>query len=52
MSENKSKYIRWFDETSIEDVPLVGGKKCLSWRDVQGTHSKGRKDPEWFFSYC
>ncbi len=29
MSENKSKYIRWFDETSIEDVPLVGGKMPL-----------------------
>ena len=28
MSDNKSKYIRWFEEITIDDVPLVGGKNA------------------------
>ncbi len=29
MSENKSKYIRWFEETTIDDVLLMGGKNTF-----------------------
>jgi pyruvate,water dikinase len=26
--EEKPKYIRWFNELSIDDIPLVGGKNA------------------------
>lgn len=28
MFEKESKYIRWFEETTIDDIPLVGGKNA------------------------
>jgi len=49
MSENKSKYICWFDEISIDDVPQVR-KECLNWRNVQGVYSEGCKNPKLFRS--
>ena len=52
MSENKSKYIRWFEETTIEDVPLVGGKNASLGEMYRELTSKGSKDPKRFFSNC
>jgi pyruvate,water dikinase len=48
MSENKSKYIRWFDETSIEDVPLVGGKNASLGEMYRSLTPKGVKIPNGF----
>ncbi len=48
MSENKSKYIRWFDETSIEDVPLVGGKNASLGEMYRELTPKGVKIPNGF----
>lgn len=48
MSENKNKYIRWFDETSIEDVPLVGGKNASLGEMYRELAPKGVKIPNGF----
>ncbi len=48
MSENKSKYIRWFEETTIEDVPLVGGKNASLGEMYRELTSKGVKIPNGF----
>jgi pyruvate,water dikinase len=48
MSENKGKYIRWFDETSIEDVPLVGGKNASLGEMYRELTPKGVKIPNGF----
>lgn len=48
MSENKSKYIRWFDETSIEDVSLVGGKNASLGEMYRELTPKGVKIPNGF----
>lgn len=48
MSENESKYIRWFDETSIEDVPLVGGKNASLGEMYRELTPKGVKIPNGF----
>ncbi len=49
MSENKSKYIRWFEETTIDDVPLVGGKNAfLGEMRCTGSYLKrGVRAPNW-----
>jgi pyruvate, water dikinase len=48
MSENKSKYTRWFDETMIEDVPLVGGKNASLGEMYRDLTPKGVKIPNGF----
>src|SRR5664280_98807 len=48
MSENKSKYTRWFEETTIEDVPLVGGKNASLGEMYRELTSKGIKIPNGF----
>lgn len=48
MSENKSKYVRWFDETSIEDVPLVGGKNASLGEMFRELTPKGVQIPNGF----
>ncbi|WP_048185890.1 phosphoenolpyruvate synthase [Methanosarcina siciliae] len=48
MSENKSKYTRWFEETMIEDVPLVGGKNASLGEMYRELTSKGVKIPNGF----
>ena len=48
MSENKSKYVRWFDETSIEDVPLVGGKNASLGEMYRELTPKGVQIPNGF----
>ena len=48
MSENKSKYIRWFEETTIEDIPLVGGKNASLGEMYRELDSKGVKIPNGF----
>ena len=48
MSENKSKYIRWFEETTIDDVPLVGGKNASLGEMYRELTSKGVKIPNGF----
>ena len=48
MSENKSKYIRWFEETTIDDVPLVGGKNASLGEMYRELTSKGIKIPNGF----
>jgi len=46
MDENQSKYIRWFNETSIEDVPLVGGKNASLGEMYRELTPKGVKNPQ------
>jgi pyruvate,water dikinase len=48
MSENKSKYIRWFEETTIDDVPLVGGKNASLGEMYRELTSKGVRIPNGF----
>jgi len=48
MSENKSKYIRWFEETTIDDVPLVGGKNASLGEMYRELTSQGVKIPNGF----
>jgi pyruvate, water dikinase len=48
MSGNKSKYIRWFEETTIDDVPLVGGKNASLGEMYRELTSKGIKIPNGF----
>ena len=48
MSANRSKYTRWFDETSIEDVPLVGGKNASLGEMYRELTPKGIKIPNGF----
>jgi len=48
MSENKSKYIRWFEETTIDDVPLVGGKNASLGEMYRELTSQGVRIPNGF----
>jgi len=48
MSENKSKYIRWFEEITIDDIPLVGGKNASLGEMYRELTSKGIKIPNGF----
>lgn len=48
MSDNKSKYIRWFEETTIDDVPIVGGKNASLGEMYRELTSKGVKIPNGF----
>jgi pyruvate, water dikinase len=42
------KYIRWFNEISIDDVPLVGGKNASLGEMVRDLSSQGIKIPNGF----
>src|SRR5512145_2116121 len=48
MSANKSTYIRWFEETTIDDVPLVGGKNASLGEMYRELTSKGIRIPNGF----
>lgn len=48
MFDNKSKYIRWFEETTIDDVPIVGGKNASLGEMYRELTSKGVKIPNGF----
>lgn len=48
MPANKSNYIRWFEETTIEDVPLVGGKNASLGEMYRELTSKGIRIPNGF----
>ena len=43
-----TNYIRWFNELSIEDVPLVGGKNASLGEMYQELSSQGIKIPNGF----
>ncbi|MBU0735619.1 MAG: phosphoenolpyruvate synthase [Proteobacteria bacterium] len=45
---NSKKFILWFSEIGIEDVPLVGGKNASLGEMYQNLHSKGIKVPNGF----
>ncbi len=47
-ADNSNKFILWFDEIGIEDVPLVGGKNASLGEMYQKLHSKGIKVPNGF----
>jgi pyruvate,water dikinase len=46
--DQKSKFIRWFDEIAIEDVPLVGGKNASLGEMYRELTSQGVKIPNGF----
>ncbi len=46
--ERKEKFILWFDELGIEDVPLVGGKNASLGEMYRQLSSKGVKVPNGF----
>jgi pyruvate,water dikinase len=43
-----SRYIRWFEEIRIEDVPLVGGKNASLGEMYRELTDKGIKIPNGF----
>ena len=47
MKKNK-KFIRWFDEIKIKDIPLVGGKNASLGDMYQELTTKGIKIPNGF----
>ena len=49
MSEDKSKkFVLWFEETGIKDVPLVGGKNASLGEMIQNLGKKGVNVPGGF----
>ncbi|MEM4709354.1 MAG: PEP/pyruvate-binding domain-containing protein, partial [Candidatus Diapherotrites archaeon] len=42
------KYVLWFSDTKIEDVPLVGGKNASLGEMFRNLSSKGVKVPDGF----
>ena len=48
MPGDKNKYTRWFEETTIEDVPLVGGKNASLGEMYRELTSKGIRIPNGF----
>ena len=46
--ESDKKYILWFDEISIGDVPIVGGKNASLGEMYQKLHDKGIMVPNGF----
>lgn len=48
MPADNSKYIRWFEETTIDDVPLVGGKNASLGEMYRELSSKGIRIPNGF----
>ncbi|MCP4669377.1 MAG: phosphoenolpyruvate synthase, partial [Deltaproteobacteria bacterium] len=47
-SDKNEKYILWFDEISIGDVPIVGGKNASLGEMYQKLHNQGIKVPNGF----
>ena len=45
---NRLQYIRWFDEISIDDVPLVGGKNASLGEMYRELTPQGVKIPNGF----
>ena len=48
MFEKESKYIRWFEETTIDDIPLVGGKNASLGEMYRELTKKGVRIPNGF----
>ena len=48
MTRKNAKYIRWFEEIKIEDVPLVGGKNASLGEMYRELSSQGIKIPNGF----
>ncbi|MFI5382677.1 MAG: phosphoenolpyruvate synthase [Methanosarcina thermophila] len=48
MFEKENKYIRWFEETTIDDIPLVGGKNASLGEMYRELTKKGVKIPNGF----
>ena len=46
--DSEKKFILWFNEIGIEDVPLVGGKNASLGEMYQNLESKGIKVPNGF----
>ena len=46
MSENKAKYMSRFEETTIDDVPAGGGKKCFPRECTAELPQKGGEGPK------
>ena len=46
--ENEKKFILWFDEVGIDDIPLVGGKNASLGEMYRKLHDKGIKVPNGF----
>jgi len=46
--DNQKKFVLWFSEIGIQDVPLVGGKNASLGEMYQKLHSKGIKVPNGF----
>jgi pyruvate,water dikinase len=46
--QNDQKFILWFDEITIGDVPIVGGKNASLGEMYQKLHSKGIRVPNGF----
>jgi len=48
VGESHKKFVLWFNEIGIEDVPLVGGKNASLGEMYQRLHGKGIKVPNGF----
>ena len=47
-SDKSKKFVLWFNELSIEDVPLVGGKNASLGEMYRNLSGKGVKIPNGF----
>jgi len=43
-----AKYVKWFEELGIDDVPLVGGKNASLGEMIQNLKSEGVRVPDGF----
>ena len=48
MEKNNSRYIKWFEEISIQDIPLVGGKNASLGEMFQRLTPQGVRIPPGF----
>src|SRR3990167_10820690 len=48
MMERKEKFVLWFDEIGIDDIPLVGGKNASLGEMYQNLTRKGVRVPNGF----
>ncbi|MGZ3747224.1 MAG: PEP/pyruvate-binding domain-containing protein, partial [Pseudobdellovibrionaceae bacterium] len=48
MEKNQTRFIKWFEEVSIQDIPLVGGKNASLGEMFQRLSPQGVRIPPGF----
>jgi len=47
ITDKENKFVLWFEEVGIEDVPMVGGKNASLGEMIQQLTKKGVNVPHW-----